>query len=384
MTIKASARHNKQDRQLLRDSLKKANELTNLLSQLGAIEDAEDENENDPEDAVVIEEKNDNGVISPGATVVTGSEKKSVEDDTMTVKAISLDETISNIRDAFYKQFRTGYLYSSDSSDYPYILSVYSDFVVCKCGMNYYKVPYTIGDDKIVFEVRASWVSVEPDWVTKSISHFDDVLKSVKAVGEDRLGMYLVMWGDEKNRDLGKEFFTAKTRGMLDVFKAVGKIPTFYHHGLDSNAKAEVVGMYDVMVEDDVGIWAETQLEKASKYKTAMLMMAEKGALGSSSGCLPASRKVNKKSGEIEGWTIIEGSLTPTPMDYRQRLDMPVEVLKSVYSTAGLDFPFEELQEPSQGDEESQKTTDNTQLVELELMQMSLELTKTQLELGVI
>lgn len=184
MIIKASARHNKQDRQLLRDSLKKANELTNLLSQLGAIEDAEDENENDPEDAVVIEEKNDNGVISPGATVVTGSEKKSVEDDTMTVKAISLDETISNVRDAFYKQFRTGYLYSSDSSDYPYILSVYSDFVVCKCGMNYYKVPYTIGDDKIVFEVRASWVSVEPDWVTKSISHFDDVLKSVKAVGK--------------------------------------------------------------------------------------------------------------------------------------------------------------------------------------------------------
>lgn len=366
-TIKASARHNATDRQLLKDALKKNAELQALLIDLGAEIEADA-----AEDAIEEAQGNTTTAVPVGAEVVTGKA-------TDVIKSISLDEMISNVRDAFYKTFRTGMMYSDSTMDFPYVISVYPDFVVAKCGICYHKVGYTIGD-LITFTPRDQWAEVEPDWVTKSLPNLDALLSSVKSVGEDRLGMYLVMFGNEKVRDLGKEFFTPKTQDMLNVFKAIGKIPAFYHHGLDKNVKAEVVGMYDVMVQDDVGIWAEMQLDKASKYKDAMLMLTEKGALGSSSGCLPTSRQVNKTSGEIERWAIIEGSLTPTPMDYRQRLDTPVEVLKSVYKSCGLEFPEDEPQGEAPGDVESQALAETQKSVELELQAMQLAFHRLQLE----
>ena len=373
MTVKASARHNKTDRQLLKDALKKNAELAALLVDLGAeMEDDDSDVEENPLTAVPVGTED----ITEKATDVTIASTES------TIKSISLDEMISNVRESFYKTFRTRYEVYPSEAEFPYIVSVYSDYVVCKCGMCYHKVPYTVGDDKIEFTPRDQWEKVEPDWITKSIPNIDTILSTVKSVGEDRLGMYLVMFGNEDVRDLGKEFFTAKTQDMLNVFKAVGKIPTFYHHGLDKDVKAEVVGMYDVMVQDDVGIWAETQLDKASKYKNAMIMLAEKGALGSSSGCLPTSRQVNKKSGEIERWAIIEGSLTPTPMDYRQRLETPVEVLKSIYKAAGLSFPeFDDDQTPIPGGEEPHESDESQKAkAELELLAMELELVRMKFE----
>lgn len=391
MSIKASARHNKTDRQLLRDALKKNAEMSDLLISLGAELDDDDSGETgdgDPLDVAAeeIDEGNPTQAVPVGTEVIAKSVDEEVLDmptSTTFVKSISLDEMISNVRSSFYTAFRSmGSIYSESADNYPYIVSVYSDFVIVKCGMCYHKVPYTIGEDKVEFTGRTEWEKVEPDWVTKSVPNLDTVLRSVKSVGEDRLGMYLVMYGDEKNRDLGKEFFTKDTQDMLNVFKAIGKVPTLYHHGLDKDVKAEVVGVYDVMVQDEIGIWAETQLDKASKYKDAMIMLAEKGALGSSSGCLPTSRKV-KKSGEIERWAIIEGSLTPTPMDYRQRLDTPVEVLKSIYKSVGLTFPEnDDTQEPIQGDEESHESDESRKSKELE--QMELEMIRIQYELEVL
>lgn len=369
MTVKASARHNKTDRQLLKDALKKNAELAALLVDLGA--ELEDDDEGEVEENALT-------AVPVGTEDIT----EKATDVQVTLKAISLDEMISNVREAFYKAFRQRYeVYPSDI-EYPYIISVYADFVVAKCGMCYHRVDYTIADSTITFTPRDQWKEVEPDWVTKSVPNLDSLLSTVKSVGEDRLGMYLVMFGNEDVRDLGKEFFTAKTQDMLNVFKAVGRVPTFYHHGLDKDVKAEVVGMYDVMVQDDIGIWAETQLDKASKYKDAMIMLAEKGALGSSSGCLPTSRQVNKKSGEIERWAIIEGSLTPTPMDYRQRLETPVEVLKSIYKAAGLSFPeLNDDQTPIPGDEKSHESDESQKAqAELELQAMELELIRMKFE----
>lgn len=369
---KSSKRHSSADQTLLDRAGQLIEELEDTLIALGmTVSD-----DGNPEDVVALHEGNPNASLPTGTEVIaSGVGGKSM-------KAISLDEMIGNVRSVFYNTFRNYSLMSSSSDDYPYILSVYPDFVISKCGMCYHKVPYTIGDNAITFTTRDMWEEVEPDWVAKSVSGLDAILRSVKSVGEGRLGMYLVMYGDDKVRDLSKEFFTEKTQDMLNVFKAVGKIPTFYHHGLDETTKSDVVGMYDVMVADDIGIWAETQLDRASKYYDAMVMLSERGALGSSSGCLPASRKVNKKSGEIERWTIIEGSLTPTPMDYRQRLEVPVAVIKSVYDAAGLTFPVHDAQELSSGDAESRKKTDAEFTNELEILAMELELLKLQFEVA--
>ncbi|MFA5636310.1 MAG: hypothetical protein WC977_10465, partial [Anaerovoracaceae bacterium] len=52
-----------------------------------------------------------------------------------------------------------------------------------------------------------------------------DDLYAVKALGRNRIGGYLVLWGDEKRRDLSGEWFTPQTEGLLSVFRAVGKVP---------------------------------------------------------------------------------------------------------------------------------------------------------------
>lgn len=164
----------------------------------------------------------------------------------------------------------------------------------------------------------------------------DDLL-TVKALGANRIGGYLVLWGAPDKKDITGEYFTPRTQRLTDIFKAVGRVPTLYQHGKDEKVQLDVVGAYDVMTPDEIGLWAETQLDMAGKYRQAIMSLARKGALGQSSQTLSSARAVNP-DGEIVQWMIAEGSLTPTPAEYRM-VERPVQEIKAAYQAIGLTLP---------------------------------------------
>ena len=146
-----------------------------------------------------------------------------------------------------------------------------------------------------------------------------------------RIGGYLVVWGDVSQRDLQGEYFTPQTDVGLDWYD---QRPVLYHHGLDGNLKAAVIGAMDTLLQDDIGIWAEAQLDLHKRYVRAVQRLVDKGVLSWSSGSLPHLVDV-ADDGQIKRWPIVEGSLTPTPAEPRHT---DVQTLKSAYKSLGLDM----------------------------------------------
>ncbi len=155
-------------------------------------------------------------------------------------------------------------------------------------------------------------------------------VKSLSADGS-RIGGYLVVWGNAKQRDLQGEYFTPETDLGLEWYE---QRPVLYHHGLDGSMKASVIGVIDTLKADDTGLWAEAQLDLRQRYVRTVQNLVERGILGWSSGSLPHLVEV-ESDGRIKCWPIVEGSLTPAPAEPR-RTD--VHTLKSAYSTLGLDI----------------------------------------------
>jgi hypothetical protein len=313
---------------------------------------------------------------------------------------ISLDKLVEAVRSKFYdlrREWRQAANVAAgrhpddwhiwDEALEPCCELVYDGFAIARLNLTYYKVSYTIEDDiGVVLSARDTWEQVQQDWVTKSADllalleankHRREI-GAVKALGGDRLGNYLIVWGDQKNTDLYGEFFTkpqdkSGTQGLKAIFDHLGgKLPALYHHAMDGVVKFDPVGTIDVLEIDEVGLWMETQLDMAKEYAVAVQTLAKRKALGSSSGALPGSRKV-KPDGEIAQWAIIEGSFTPTPAEPRLR-ELGVEVVKAIYAEAGFEFP-EEAVKTGTGDEESR--TSEAELVAEELSLLELELTLT-------
>jgi hypothetical protein len=154
-------------------------------------------------------------------------------------------------------------------------------------------------------------------------------LKTLDAA-EGRVGGYLVIWGSPEQRDLQGEYFTPETDLGLDWYE---QRPVLYHHGLDGNLKAAVIGVIDTLRPDENGLWAEAQLDMRQRYVRTIQKLVERGILGWSSGSLPHLVDV-EDDGRIKRWPIVEGSLTPAPAEPR-RTD--VRTLKSAYDALGLD-----------------------------------------------
>jgi hypothetical protein len=174
-----------------------------------------------------------------------------------------------------------------------------------------------------------------PNFIKKLGDYRDPGSLAAKALDGDRFGGYLCLWGDESTKDLGGEFFTPKTAELTAVFDALGHIPAIYHHAGDDTIKSAVIGLIDTMEQDESGMWVEAQAQLAAAYKQYIKPLIDQSALGWSSGALPRARKV-AKSGEIVRWPIIEGSLTPTPFEWRMAVDWPVERIAKAYELAGL------------------------------------------------
>lgn len=212
---------------------------------------------------------------------------------------------------------------------------------------------------------RRPYSEAPPPAATSMIKALDD-LHCVKALGSNRVGGYMALWGDNKAKDLEGEWFTPQTAEMTSIFKAMGKLPYLYNHATDGTVKTDVIGQIDVLQPDDTGLWYEAQLNTANKYLSAIRKLVSAKALGTSSGTLPGARQV-AKSGEILRWPIVEGSATPTPCDPRQIAERPVAELKSLYKSIGLEFPEST---GGKGDEESRQKAITAKLKLLDLLEV--------------
>lgn len=193
-------------------------------------------------------------------------------------------------------------------------------------------------------------------------------MKTIKMLGANRLGGYMALWGSETTKDLDGEFFTPETEEMTAIFDTIGKLPFLYNHATDGALKTSVVGVIDTLQADDIGLWYEAQLDQSNKYKDAIRQLANKNALGTSSGTLPGARRV-AKNGQILRWPVIEGSATATPADARQIAERPIAEIKSAYTAIGLDFPSLEA---DTGDEKSRQQEIAQKLGLLALIELSI------------
>lgn len=159
---------------------------------------------------------------------------------------------------------------------------------------------------------------------------------AIKSIGRGRVGNYLCVWGAPEQRDLGDEFFTPNTAELTAVFEAMGAIPSIYHHAMDTTLKSMVVGVVDRMEKDDTGLWIEAQIREHDLYKRMIMPLVAQRKLGWSSGTLPGARQVNKATGEILRWPIVEASMTPTPAEWRMATQWPVQSIETAYKAAGL------------------------------------------------
>ncbi len=191
--------------------------------------------------------------------------------------------------------------------------------------------------------------------------------KTVKMVDAPagRIGGYLIVWGESRQRDLQGQYFTPQTDVGLDWYD---QRPVLYHHGLDGSLKAAVIGVMDTLRADDTGLWAEAQLDLHKRYVRAVQRLVERGVLSWSSGSLPHLVEVNAE-GQIKRWPIVEGSLTPTPAEPRQT---DVRTLQSAYKALGLDMSRLGMAEAATNDSSTEKGQDMTQQAQAPLKRLPI------------
>jgi HK97 family phage major capsid protein len=156
------------------------------------------------------------------------------------------------------------------------------------------------------------------------------VSTAVKMVGAGRVGGYLVVFGSPHRKDLEGDYFTPETDFALDWYE---RRPALYHHGLDGTLKTLPVGVIDHLKMDEVGLWAEAQIDLHKRYGQVVQKLVDEGVLHWSSGSLSHLVK-RAPDGQLKRWPLIEGSLTPTPAEPRMT---DIQTIKSAYKSLDLD-----------------------------------------------
>jgi HK97 family phage major capsid protein len=143
---------------------------------------------------------------------------------------------------------------------------------------------------------------------------------TIKAVGDGRVGGYLVVFGNRDNRDAYGEYFTADTQYNLDWYATR---PVLYQHGL-GEAGVTAIGVITSITPDAHGLYAEAVLdinhEDPSIREWARRAYDDvlRGSMYWSSGSMNYTVDV-ADDGWITCWPIAEGSLTPKPAEQSGR-----------------------------------------------------------------
>ena len=175
----------------------------------------------------------------------------------------------------------------------------------------------------------AEWTPSDP---AKAVIFFGS---EVKALGDGRVGGYLVRYSGANDPDLTGDYFTPETD-----FGPHTTAPVLYHHGLDATLKGRALGEA-AMKRDAVGVWVEAQLELRDEYEKAIYDMAKAGKLGWSSGTAShlVERQVEGKAARITRWPLgLDASLTPTPAEPRNGA-MPLKAYIDGLNTAPAATP---------------------------------------------
>ena len=144
----------------------------------------------------------------------------------------------------------------------------------------------------------------------------------VKALGDGRVGGYLIRFSDPSTPDLTGDYFDATS-----TIETPDTMPVFYQHGFDKTLGKRVIGKGTAR-KDEVGVWLEAQLNLRDEYEKTIYQMAVDGKLGYSSGALGhmVEREQVGKSYHIKTWIVGEASLTPTPAEPRNGV-LPIKSL---------------------------------------------------------
>lgn len=151
--------------------------------------------------------------------------------------------------------------------------------------------------------------------------------KEVKALGDGKVGGYLVHFSDAETPDLEGDYFTRETD-----FGSHVKTPVYYHHGLDKALGQRVLDDGAAIKMDDIGVWVEAQLQMRDEYEKRIYGLAEAGKLGWSSGTAGhlVEREPMGKAYWIKRWPLgLDASLTPTPAEPRNEA-IPLKSLLSI------------------------------------------------------
>lgn len=146
--------------------------------------------------------------------------------------------------------------------------------------------------------------------------------EAVKALGGGKVAGYLVRFGSPADADRQGDYFTSATDFGLDV---ATKARIVYDHGLKRDEPGRLIGnrrigtLGLVMMPD--GLYGEGSLDLSVEPVKALYGRIERGELGWSSGSV--ERLVERQSvggaREVKSWPLIEASLTPIPVDPRNR-----------------------------------------------------------------
>jgi HK97 family phage major capsid protein len=169
----------------------------------------------------------------------------------------------------------------------------------------------------------------------------------VKALGDGKVGGYLVRFSDAKTPDLTGDYFTKETN-----FGKHQTTEVYYHHGLDRKLGQRVLDDGAVMKMDEIGVWVEAQLALRDEYEKEIYGLAEAGKLGWSSGTAShlVEREPMGKAYWIKRWPLgLDASLTPTPAEPRNTV-----------------FPLKSLFEETEPEAEEQAVEEVPQAVKVE------------------
>jgi HK97 family phage major capsid protein len=249
----------------------------------------------------------------------------------------SLEERMSDVSDAFRAEHETKDLFI-------WVAQTFEDHVIIEESGSMFKVGFVEEEGDFIFDGRSEWVEVERkvEFIEKSARAFIrqtgiNALKTLSKT-EDNLiaGNYIVLFGDQDNRDLDKEWFTEKTQ-LESSYTQTGFFHVDWEHGhgkaMDGTGPSgdDVLGSVDwsTMKVDDMGVWVERVLNRRMEYMTLLEPLIEEKLIGTSSLAVGADVKV-LKSGEIEKWPLKRDTLTVIPAEPRMMSENAIASLKSL------------------------------------------------------
>ncbi len=136
----------------------------------------------------------------------------------------------------------------------------------------------------------------------------------IKALGNGRIGGYLIRYGDPQHTDLtGVDFFSKDTD-----YGPLRTSLVFFHHGKDGRLQRRILDANATLKDDDVGKWIEAQLALRDAYEQFIYKRVQEGKMGWSSGTAShlAERVPVGKAMWIKTWILgLDASITPTPCE---------------------------------------------------------------------